>query len=112
MQILQTTAIFAVANAWQIPGILPKNYEKGMNLDIMVGQLESVHNSFGFDFYMINWCSNQYGLGYDESKYGTTLTGTPLHESPYQHTFGVDQNVMLCKKTLTLAEITQFSFMI
>jgi hypothetical protein len=37
MQILQTTAIFAVANAWQIPGILPKNYEKGMNLDIMVG---------------------------------------------------------------------------
>jgi hypothetical protein len=37
MHILQTTAILAVAQAWQVPGIVPKNYEKGMNLDIMVG---------------------------------------------------------------------------
>lgn len=26
-----------LASAWQLPGLIPKNYEKGMNLDIMVG---------------------------------------------------------------------------
>jgi hypothetical protein len=30
-----------IASAWQIPGLVPKNYEKGMKLDVMVGQLET-----------------------------------------------------------------------
>ncbi len=60
---------------------------------------------------MLNWCATRNGLGYDESKYGTTLTGTPLHESPYSHKFGWDQNVLVCKKTFTHSQVEQFSFM-
>jgi len=61
-----------------------------MLLDIFVGQLETQHSSFTFDYYMLNWCDNNQGRGYDPEKYGTTLTGTPLHESPYRHRFGYD----------------------
>lgn len=107
-----TPCLFAtIASAWQLPGIVPKNYEKGMNLDIMVGQLESQRSSFTFDYYMLNWCDNGHGRAYDPAKYGTTLTGTPLHESPFDHKFGYDQNIMVCKKTLTHGEVEQFSFM-
>lgn len=77
-----------------------------------MGQLFSEHSSFTFDFYMLNWCSNSNGYGYDPAKYGTTLTGTPTHESPYSHKFGMDNSVMVCKKTFTRAQMEQFSFMI
>jgi hypothetical protein len=42
---------------------------------------------------MLNFCDNGKGKGYDPAKYGTTLTGTPLHESPYKHKFGFDQSI-------------------
>jgi hypothetical protein len=81
-------------------------------LDIFVGQMFTEHSSFTFDYYMLNWCENKKGKGYDAAKYGTTLTGAPLHESPYHHKFGYDQNIMVCKKVLTQGEKEQFSFMI
>jgi hypothetical protein len=42
---------------------------------------------------MLNFCDNGKGKGFDPAKYGTTLTGTPLHESPYKHKFGFDQSI-------------------
>lgn len=57
--------LLAAVSAWQLPGLMPKNYEKGQRLDFMVGQLESLHTTMTFDFYMLNWCQNPYGLGYD-----------------------------------------------
>jgi hypothetical protein len=85
--------------------VLPKNYEKDQLLDIYVGQLESDQATTTFDFYMLNWCDNGKGLGYDKEKYGVTLSGTPMHESPYRHIFGQDQNMRICKKTLTHGEV-------
>lgn len=35
-----------------------------------------------------------------------------MHPSPYSHKFGYDRNVILCKKTLTGGEVTDFSFKI
>ena len=51
-------------------------------------------------------------MGYDISNYGTTLTGTPTHESPYQYRFGVDRNIIACMKSLSHGEREQFSFFI
>jgi len=80
-------------------------------LDIYVGQLWTERSSFTFDYYMLNWCENKKGLGYDSAKYGTTLRGTPMHESTFDHKFGFDRNIQVCKKSLTHAEVEQFSFM-
>lgn len=57
---------------------------------------------------MLKFCSNSHGLGYDMSKYGTSLTGAPLHPSPYDHKFGYDRNIQLCKQTLSQGEVAQF----
>ena len=46
------------AKSWSIPGLMPKNYEKGKKLDIYVGQLYSDRTSFTFDYYSLNWCHN------------------------------------------------------
>lgn len=91
--------------SWSLPGLIPKNYEEGQQLDIMVGQLQSRKSSFTFDYYMLNWCSNNAGKGYDAEKYGTTLTGAPLHESPYWFVFGNDSNNVVCLKSLTHGEV-------
>lgn len=112
-QLAKAAALLLPAvEAWQIPGLVPKNFERGQMLDVYVGQLETEHSSFTFDYYMANWCDNKKGKGYDPAKYGTTLTGTPLHESPYHHKFGYDQNIKICDKTLTFGEVEQFSFLI
>lgn len=51
-------------------------------------------------------------MGYNISNYGTTLTGAPTHESPYQYIFGVDRNIIACMKSLSHGEREQFSFFI
>jgi len=57
---------------------------------------------------MLNFCSSPSGIGFDPAKYGTTLTGAPLHQSPYQHKFGFDQNVGICVKNLNAGQAGQF----
>lgn len=81
-------------------------------IDIFVGQMFSQHTSFTFDFYSLNWCPSDKGPAYDPAKFGTTLTGAPLHESPYNHKFGYDRNVQLCKKSMTDGEVAEFSYKI
>jgi hypothetical protein len=48
-------------------------------------------------------------MGYDPTQYGKTLTGAPLHASPFSHKFGFDRNVKICTKTLSFGEADQFS---
>ena len=98
--------------SWQLPGLIPKNYEKGAKLDIMVGQLESRGSAFTHDFYTLNWCPTKSGLAYDPDTFGTTLTGTPTHESPYRYKFGKDKNEILCTKYLQPGEAEMFSYLI
>jgi hypothetical protein len=53
------TTFAAVAAAWQLPGLVPKNYEKDDMLDIFVGQMFSQKSSLTFDYYMLKWCENR-----------------------------------------------------
>ena len=53
-----------------------------------------------------------HGVGYKKEHYGTTLTGSPTHETSYQYKFGVERNLIACMKTLTHGEKEQFSFFI
>jgi hypothetical protein len=53
------TTFAAVAVAWQLPGLVPKNYEKDDMLDIFVGQMFSQKSSLTFDYYMLKWCENR-----------------------------------------------------
>jgi len=100
MKFLALLASFtATAIAGWIPGILPRNYEKGQYLDIYTSPLQTLSSSFKFDFYSVNWCQSTKGRSYDPS---TSLekTNGELIESPFQHKFGFDRNVQICKKTL------------
>ena len=109
VQLVGLCALLRSVNSWQLPGLVPKNYEKGQMIDIYVGQLWTERSSFTFDYYMLNWCSNNKGLAYDPESYGTTLTGSPLHESPFNHKFGYDRNIQICQKTFSHGECEQFS---
>lgn len=84
--------VLSLANAWQIPHLVPKNYQKGDHIPILVGQLESKRSSLNFDFYTLNWCANRKGQGYNPETFGTSLTGTPLIESPYSYQLDIDRN--------------------
>lgn len=57
----------------------------------------SQKSSLTFDYYMLKWCENRLERGYDETKFGTTLTGTPLHESPYYYKFGWNRDDIACR---------------
>lgn len=65
--------LHAIAFAWSLPGLIPKNYEKYQWLNIFVGQLTSERTSFNFDFYSLKFCQNNKGKGYNEENYGKTL---------------------------------------
>jgi len=72
--------------------------------------LESRKSSLNFDFYTLNWCSNSKGVGYNPETFGTSLTGTPLVEAPYEYKLDVDRNWVSCMKTLSHSEVQSFSF--
>ena len=95
---------------WRVPGLIPKSYQMQEMLEIFVGQLHSERTGLTFDFYTLNWCQNLHGVGYKKEHYGTTLTGSPTHETSYQYKFGVERNLIACMKTLTHGEKEQFSF--
>ena len=94
--------------SWQLPGLVPKNYEKGAILDIMVGQLQSQTSAFTRDFYALNWCPANSD---DPVKFGTTLTGSLTHVSPYQYKFGKDKNEILCTKQFDIGQVEMFSYL-
>jgi hypothetical protein len=93
--------------SWSIPGLIPKNYEKGQILDIFVSRLESPQTAFNYDYYILPWCRPKL----DKRPEGplpdipapeppTTLTGAPLKLSPYSYTVGVNKNVTVCEQTM------------
>ena len=98
--------------AWSLPGLIPKNYHTGDDLDILAGQLRSPRTSLEFDFYALNWCSNYKNKGYNPELHGMSMRGTPLVESPYRYGFGSDTVWQPCEKNLTMREINEFSFYI
>ena len=78
-------------------------------IDIMVGPLFSEKQSFLFDYYSLDWCASQWGPSFDPALRGVTLTGSPQKHSPFDHKFGYDRNIQMCKKTYTNQEVQAFS---
>lgn len=58
---LAAAATLQFSAASQIPGLIPKNYEKGQILDIFAGELFSERAPFRYNYYDLRWCSNHHG---------------------------------------------------
>ena len=110
IKLVSLLVVLHLAHTWQIPHMVPKNYEKRDPIKILVGQLESRKSSLNFDFYTLNWCSNTKGEGYNPETFGTSLTGTALIEAPYEYKLDVDRSWVSCMKTLSHSEVQSFSF--
>ena len=92
--------IVLTSYAWQLPHLVPKNYEGTDSLEILVGQLKSARTTVPFDFYTLNWCDDTNSKGYDVKKFGLNLQGDLLTQSPYKYKFNTDSNMTSCFKTL------------
>jgi hypothetical protein len=92
--------IVLTSYAWQLPHLVPKNYEGTDSLEILVSQLKSSTASVPFDFYTLNWCDDTNSKGFDVNNYGLNLQGDFLTQSPYLFKFNTDSNMTPCSKTL------------
>jgi hypothetical protein len=81
-------------NAFSLPGIIPKSYQKNDALDFYVGSLSSKHGSLPKDFYDLPWCAGKEGIS-------GAYSGTPFSYSMSNNTPGTET----CRKTWTKEEV-------
>jgi transmembrane 9 superfamily protein 2/4 len=87
-----------ISNAFSLPGILPKNYQKGEGMEIYAGPLTSKHGSLNKAFYSLPWCDINKGLA-------GAFEGTP-----FDYNLGKNKAVETCKKVWTKEDVDRFIF--
>jgi hypothetical protein len=78
ISLLQPTSAFSV------PGLIPTNYKRGDNLQVLVGRLFSPKTEIPYDFYELNWCNNTANEGYDLNPVHKNIKGTDMVQSPIE----------------------------
>ena len=83
---LATLILFLLhsAAAFSIPGMVPTNYNKGDNLQVLVGRFNSPKTEIPYNFYELNWCNNTANEGYDLKPVHKNIKGTDLVQSPVE----------------------------
>ena len=78
ISLLQPTSAFSV------PGLIPTNYKRGDNLQVLVGRLFSPKTEIPYDFYELNWCNNTANEGYDLNPVHKNIKGADMVQSPIE----------------------------
>ncbi len=72
------------ATAFSIPGLVPTNYKRGDNLQVLAGRLSSSKTEIPYNFYELNWCNNTANEGYDLKPVHKNIKGTDMVQTPIE----------------------------
>lgn len=50
------TILLGIANAFYLPGVAPKDYPEGAEIELFVNKLDSSETQLPFDYYYLNFC--------------------------------------------------------
>jgi hypothetical protein len=81
---LSILSLFHPISAFSVPGLIPTNYKRGDNLQVLVGRLFSPKTEIPYDFYELNWCNNTSNEGYDLNPVHKNIKGTDMVQSPIE----------------------------
>lgn len=104
--------------ASQIPGLVPKNFEKSQIIDIYAGELFSEKSPFRYNYYDLMWCPNKHGQKYlDQMESKHKSPNTKFEEidtvtSMFDHKFGFDRNIQICQMTYSEKDASWFKELI
>jgi len=95
---LLLVALFIQVHAYYLPGVAPKNFEDGQEVELKVNKLTSTHTQMPFQYYSLPFCKPD-TIIYKSENLGEILRGDRIENSLYKLNMNVTVPCrVLCKK--------------
>eukprot|EP00965_Chrysotila_dentata_P004155 134446-Pleurochrysis_carterae.AAC.1 len=96
-------------NGFYLPGVAPREYQKGEHVEIKVNKLSSTKTQLPYEYYALPFCQPE-EVVYVAENLGELLRGDRIMNSHYELKMQIPEECkILCRKELTAAEVGEFS---
>ena len=104
MTILMT---ISQSHAFYLPGVAPRTFKEGQNVQIKVQTLVSSESQLQFDYYQLPFCKPNHVVDVPENL-GEALTGDKAHTSAFEARMRVNEYCKtLCRKDYTAQQVSR-----
>ena len=83
MRFAVLSAVLIGSVAFYLPGVAPRDYADGENVEIKVQNLDSVKTQLPYDFYSLGFCK-PVDIEFSAENLGEVLAGSDIQNSPYE----------------------------
>jgi len=105
--------LLTVVNGFYLPGVLPKDYAEGDQVELKVNHLTSMRTQIPVEFYSLPFCVPHTGVVDSKENLGEILSGNVIQNSAYRiRMYEQIECAVLCKKKYSPAEKKQFMYAI
>lgn len=105
---LSMTVLLFVSNAMYLPGVAPKDYVIGEEVQLKVNKLTSSKAELSYEYYRLPFCQPDV-IKKSAENLGELLTGNRIENSPYDIKFLQNEECkLLCRKQYSYFQVTKF----
>jgi transmembrane 9 superfamily protein 2/4 len=102
---LSMFAMVSQVHAFYLPGVAPRTFKEGQNVQIKVQTLVSSESQLQFDYYQLPFCKPEHVVDVPENL-GEALTGDKAHTSAFEARMRVNEYCKtLCRKEYTAQQV-------
>jgi len=81
--VVALSTLFSVTSGYYLPGVSPKNYENGDDVDLYVSKLTSTQTQMPYEYYKLPYCKPKLA-GLQRENIGEYLSGDRIENSMYR----------------------------
>eukprot|EP00474_Spongospora_subterranea_P008744 CRZ09202.1 hypothetical protein [Spongospora subterranea] len=85
---LGLSLLLSLSSAFYLPGVAPRQFDKGDPIDLKVKGLNSIKTQYPYDYYDLSFCRPKQ-IVHKAENLGEHLTGETIENSPYEIKMGV-----------------------
>ncbi len=100
--LLAVVALASSAGAFYVPGVAPKDFDKGSPIEVRAIKMTSTHTQLPYDYYSLPFCRPEGKVEYKSQNLGEILRGDRIVNTAYQMRMAEDVKcALLCKDPLS-----------
>lgn len=106
--LLSCLLLFPSSDAFYLPGVAPRDFQKGDELQVKVNKLSSTKTQLPYDYYFLDFCAPPKIMNSAENL-GEVLRGDRIENSVYTFKMRIDETCKVaCRKKLTQETVKNF----
>jgi transmembrane 9 superfamily protein 2/4 len=107
---LVVALLLPCSSAFYLPGVAPRNFERGDQIDLKVNKLSSTQTQLPYDYYSLKFCQPADGVKPYSENLGEFLRGDRIENSAYDISMLENKYCkVLCKQSLKAKDSNDFA---